>query len=1112
LPLQTTLLGLAIAIILALVAALVGPLLIDWSGYRSVFEAEASHLIGVDMRVTGAIEARLLPSPRLVLHDIELGQGGDKVAARALGIEFALGPLMRGQWHAAELHLAGARLRLGLDAAGRVRAPNIPINFSPAALSIDRLGIEDSRVTLTDAASGGEIVLDKLWFNGEARSLLGPFSGEGAAEIGGELYPFRVSTGRADDDGAIKVHLNVDPVSHPLSIEADGTLAIPNGAPSFNGTLSFARPVGIASARAASVTQPWRVSGKIKVAAASALMPQIELQYGSEEQGFKLTGTADFKFGETPRFDGVVSGRQIDLDRPLAGETGRSPPAAVVRTLAGLAAAAFRPTIPVQIGVGIDRITLGGKVVENLRGDISSNARGWSLDRFEFRAPGFTKVRLSGELAADAAGVAFAGPADIEAGDPRALAAWVEGRVAPEQSDLRPLHLRGDLTVSGEKLAIERLTAEFERKPVSGRLLYAFAAGTRPARLEAELAASQLDIDAALEFSKALLAGSNLQRPQDMTIKADIGHASFAGIDARNVSARLKVDGGGVQIDRLSLADSGGNSLSASGKIETDGHIPHGSLALDLDIKQSATVAALITRLMPANPAAGALDRIGRAKLHATLDVTEEQGATAARLALAGEIDAMRLDAVAQMRGDWAKRAIADLRLDGTLDASDGDALFRHIGLGRIAAAGKGSGQLTMQIAGPNVDNLAGSLRLSASGLSVNSRIAYAGSGIRLDDIDAKLGNSSIHGHLTFGAVAPRRVDGALEAGALDTEDLIASLVGTPMLAADKNGAAWSSAPFAGGVIGDVTGQVALSAQRAAVTPRLALRDFHTVLRFGKDAVSLDDMTGAMAGGRFTGQLSLRATDAGLTARGKLALGGADAATLLGAAARPPVSGTLDVAADVEGSGFSAAALIGSLRGSGSLALNDGYLAGLDPHVFDVVERAVGDSLTPDAAHVSSVVDKALESGRFAVKRAQGEFAISAGQARLSDFHLQENDAALALGGSLDLTDGALDARLVLSGPAQPGGTRPDIFLALSGPMTAPARTVDASALTGWLTLRAIEYQSKRLKAIESAAQSLPAPPLVPDTNKAPALPAPLNIKPAPNPRRAPGASVNPQH
>ena len=129
---QTTLLGLAIAIILALVAALVGPLLIDWGGHRSLFEAEASRLIGVDVRVTGAIDARLLPSPPLTLHDIEIGSSGeDKIRARSLGIEFALGPLMRGEWRAAEMHLVGPQLSLGLDASGHVLAPQPGDQFQP---------------------------------------------------------------------------------------------------------------------------------------------------------------------------------------------------------------------------------------------------------------------------------------------------------------------------------------------------------------------------------------------------------------------------------------------------------------------------------------------------------------------------------------------------------------------------------------------------------------------------------------------------------------------------------------------------------------------------------------------------------------------------------------------------------------------------------------------------------------------------------------------------------------------------------------------------------------------------------------------------------------------
>ena len=595
LALQTTLLGLAIAIILALVAALVGPLLIDWGGHRTLFEAEASRLIGVDVRVTGAIDARLLPTPSLTLHGVEIGKtGGNQIRARSLGFEFALGPLMRGEWHASEMHLVGPQLSLGLDASGRVQAPNLAINFSPDNLSIDHLSVEDGKVTLSDASNGARATLEGFWFNGEARSLLGPFKGEGAATVGGELYPFRISGGRYSDDGALKLHVNVDPVNHPLSIEADGMLALAGAQPRFDGNLSLTRPVGIAPRSAAQVTQPWHVSGKVKVSAVSALMEQFEFQYGSDEQALKLTGVADFKFGKNPRFDGVLSGRQIDLDRVLAGSDGvRPPPAAAIRKIAELAGGAFRPAVPIQIGIGIDQVSLGGNSVTNVRGDISTDAKGWNLDRFEFRAPGFTQVKLSGHLAVAGDGVNFTGPAEVEAGDPKALAAWLEGRTEATQGDMRPLTLRGDVTLGSDKIAVERLQAVFDRKTVTGRLAYVFAAGKRVAKLDAVLNAPELDIDAALGFGKALLAGSTIERPHDMTIAADIGRATIGGFVARDASARIKVDGNGVEIDRLAVADLGGAAFSASGRVVT-APSPQGSMRVDLDAPDMTPVMALL--------------------------------------------------------------------------------------------------------------------------------------------------------------------------------------------------------------------------------------------------------------------------------------------------------------------------------------------------------------------------------------------------------------------------------------------------------------------------------------------------------------------------------------
>ncbi len=113
---------------------------------------------------------------------------------------------------------------------------------------------------------------------------------------------------------------------------------------------------------------------------------------------------------------------------------------------------------------------------------------------------------------------------------------------------------------------------------------------------------------------------------------------------------------------------------------------------------------------------------------------------------------------------------------------------------------------------------------------------------------------------------------------------------------------------------------------------------------------------------------------------------------------------------------------------------------------------------------------------------------------------------------AMGLTDGSIDARLMLSGSTEAAGARPSIFVALKGPLTAPMRSIDVSALTGWLTLRAVENQTKRLRAIEDAP-SQPRGQGSPKTKQAPA-PAPIDIRPAPAPRRAgqPAASVRSQN
>ena len=239
---QTTLLGFAIAIILALVAALVGPIFIDWGRYRGEFEARASRLTGLDFRVTGAIDARLLPTPTLMLQGVEFGRPneGSKVRARALRIEFALGALVRGAWRITDARLEGPELTAGLDPSGHLSWPVPKLGFNLEAVAIERLNIEDGRAVLMDAASNSRLVLDKMEFHGELRSLAGPVKGDGSFVVAGQHYPYSVSTSRIADDGGVKVRVAVNPVDLPLTAEVDLTILIERGTPRFEGSIQVA--------------------------------------------------------------------------------------------------------------------------------------------------------------------------------------------------------------------------------------------------------------------------------------------------------------------------------------------------------------------------------------------------------------------------------------------------------------------------------------------------------------------------------------------------------------------------------------------------------------------------------------------------------------------------------------------------------------------------------------------------------------------------------------------------------------------------------------------------------------------------------------------------------
>src|ERR1700704_7208173 len=248
---QTTLLGLAIAFIIALAAALVGPYFIDWNQFRPQFEAEATRIIGAPVRAT-------------------------------------------------ELTINGLSLDLGLDPKGRIDWPASTGTFNLGSLAIDRLNLT-GRIALHDAASRGTLELSEIAFSGDVRSLAGSVRGDGSFLLSGKRYPFRVSSGQSADASGTRVHLNIDPSERALSADLDGVLSFEARAPRFEGAVMLAAPHGAKPRGGGDASQtPWRISARIKADPSAARLEQLEASYGSEETALKFAGIADIRFGGSP--------------------------------------------------------------------------------------------------------------------------------------------------------------------------------------------------------------------------------------------------------------------------------------------------------------------------------------------------------------------------------------------------------------------------------------------------------------------------------------------------------------------------------------------------------------------------------------------------------------------------------------------------------------------------------------------------------------------------------------------------------------------------------------------------------------------------------------------
>ncbi len=806
---QTTLLGLAIAFILALIAALVGPYFIDWNQFRSKFEAEATRVIGAPVRVGGELDARLLPTPSLRLRSVSIGAAKDasRAGADKLDVEFSLSSLMRGEWRATELTLNGFALDLSLDDRGRMIWPRSAGSFDLGALSIDRLNLT-GRAALHDNASGSTVQLNDIAFSGDVRALAGAARGDGSFSYHGVRYPFRLSSGRSADGSGTRLHLSVDPGELAFSADLEGVVSADSQVPRFDGSLVVSRAITLRAGDTSGnlLQTPWKVSTKVKASPESAKFEMLEATYGSDEVGLKWTGGAEVSFGATPSLHAMMSARQLDADRLLTKETAGTEPTRLISGLRSLVTAISAPPMASRIEISTDTVTLGARPVQNIAAVFRGDTDGWMIERMDGRAPGVTQFGLTGRLAAPGANAIFQGQLNLESADPDSLATWLRGQADSNLRIQKPLHATGAVNITHDRILFDT-KVDADGRTADLRLALSDGAGGKGTKLDIGFKTDRADL-AEIASSVRSFAGSQPDWPDEMHLLLDIGQGAIGGQTVSPVVADIGYDPASITLGHVNIGGTGGIALEGDGAF--DRTAMSGRLNLNAD---SPSLSNMTKILAPALPAALAIrlnavsdlpapasaptalkfsididkaDKADRANVRAKLDIKSAQLAGTMAISASPLLAGIHnLDIEAFSRGE------ANIDID--LSAPHGDALVTLLGLDQAVRAGDDPARLNLtaggmwkspvtfkaKMSGGNLDaDALGTIDFWASEpkASVNlavrksdvaplldtqskrapeiatlsSRVTLAGTRLAFDDIDSTVAGSRIRGRFAI--------------------------------------------------------------------------------------------------------------------------------------------------------------------------------------------------------------------------------------------------------------------------------------------------------------------------------------------------------------------------
>jgi uncharacterized protein involved in outer membrane biogenesis len=1122
-------------VVIALFTALLAPFFVDWSNFRREFEEQAGHILGKKVSVHGAVDARILPFPSVTLHDVRVGQdldGTPLVQVERFSMDMELAPFLSGEARIFDMRLEHPKARIRLLKDGRLdwtrgSQPDIPARN----VVLEDVHIEGGQIEFIDDGTGRTRHLTGLSAKMAATSLAGPWRADGNATLDGYEAQFSLSSGAPDAaSGAVPLRMKVRPDVQPVEMQLDGALAVNAGKPDYKGDFSMIfldAPVAPVVPKGIKPPPPPRTKGKFELTNDRIRIPEYRVEVGALDNPYVVTGEATLDTGDKPEFLLTADGQQVDVNRLTGelvnGKTGRDPHASAQRRLNALVEMAARipvPQVPGRATIRLPAIVADGTTVRDVELNMRPAGTGWNVDNAVAILPGRTRVEAQGALKL-VDGPSFTGTMLLASNQPSGLADWLKGQVDPAIRQLKTAGFSAHVDLTPGLQRFDALELSVGPAILKGRVERKSPADAVP-DLTLDLAGNEIDFDALRALASLLTGGDAGEQVLDHRLVAHLkaGRLTALGIAADDVETAFTLGDGALSLEKLSVGDIAGATLTAKGRAEGSFLDYTGTGQLTFSAFDPGPFVAMLREQLPRHPALEELSRSASwyADTNLSADVQLSNGVSAH---IAGESNGTAVDAQLALPNLFDLTAATELKLDATLSNPQASTILGQAGFETLPFEGDADARLTLALQGNGETPAAAKLiyQTDRTSLSADGRIALSADkfgqgslGVTLKSTDLEptlltsgiglpqfgmglsadlkanvavtseeigvsglagtLGGNRLDGQFLLSRETPLpTVTGALS---LDNADLgwLAETVYGP-LADPKTGAA-SQKEFALPLFAGWDVSLDLKARTLNTLGLGPIDGFSGHLTSKAGGVSLEDASGGWKGGQLSGRLSMSHSGGVGLFQTRLTVDGADLTDILGQSGGQPVAqGKMNAELAAEATAKSPADLLSAVSGSGTIRLADVVLptvnAAMLPGLLADADRIEGEVT---AAKVQPLVKRRIHAGRAEIGAVEVPFTITGGQVRAQNIVAKAGGASLSGEVHMDLADNTVSGEVGLSydaGDEALAGAEPALTLRYDGDLGAPEEELDVDAMTNFLSTRAFERERRRVETLQAS-------------------------------------------